>query len=150
LASTRRGLFSPHRGCLALDFRKKEIAAPIPDGSIALRNYFDPHNSRKLLVYPAAWPMPVGQDGILTWLLLSDGAGFRGGTAAIQVSGPEGLVFSTGIINGAKFHNGQIVGGYELPANAPAETARASSHLTRRWREVDSNPRSPVIKNKRG
>jgi len=110
---------------LALDFRKKEIAAPIPDGQIALRNYFDPHNSRKLLVYPAAWPMPVGQDGILTWLLLSDGAGFRGGTAAIEVSGPEGLAFSTGIINGAKFHNGQIVGGYELPANAPAETARA-------------------------
>src|ERR1700749_4316429 len=58
-------------------------------------------------------------DGILTWLLLS------GGTAAIQVSGPEGLAFSTGIINGAKFHTGQIVGGYELPANAPAETARA-------------------------
>ena len=117
---------------LALDFRKKEIAAPIPDGQIALRNYFDPHNSRKLLVYPAAWPMPVGQDGILTWLLLSDGAGFRGGTAAIQVSGPEGLAFSTGIINGAKFHNAQIVGSYELPANArrkplgPISTASVS------------------------
>jgi hypothetical protein len=63
--------------------------------------------------------------GILTWLLLSEGAGFRGGTAAIEVSGPEGLAFSTGIVNGAKFHNGQIVGGYELPANAPAEAAQA-------------------------
>ncbi|HEX3521540.1 MAG TPA: hypothetical protein VHT52_05575 [Stellaceae bacterium] len=110
---------------LALYFRKKATAAPIPDGQIALRNYFDPHNSRKLLVYPAAWPMPVGQDGILTWLLLSEGAGFRGGTAAIEVSGPEGLAFSTGIVNGAKFHNRQIVGGYELPANTSPEAARA-------------------------
>ena len=71
--------------------------------------------------------MPVGQDGILTWLLLSEGAGFRGGTAAIEVSGPEGLAFSTGIVNGAKFHNGQIVGGYELPANAPAGPPRPIS-----------------------
>jgi hypothetical protein len=46
---------------LALYFHRKET--PIPDGRIALRNYFDPHNSRKLLVYPAAWPMPVGQAG---------------------------------------------------------------------------------------
>lgn len=110
---------------LALHFRKKEMAAPIPDGQIALRSYFDPHNSRKLLVYPAAWPMPVGREGILTWLLLSEGAGFRGGTAAIEVSGPEGLAFSTGIVNGAKFHNGQIVGGYELPAGTSAEAAQA-------------------------
>lgn len=110
---------------LKMYFRRKAVAAPIPDGQIALRNYFDPHNSRKLLVYPAAWPMPVGQDGILTWLLLSEGAGFRGGTAAIEVSGPERLAFSTGIVNGAKFHNGQIVGGYELPAGTSAEAARA-------------------------
>lgn len=111
---------------VALYFRKKAIAAAaVPDGQIALPNYFDRHNSRKLLVYPAAWPMPIGRDAILTWLLLSEGAGFRGGIAAIQVSGPEGLTFSTGIVNGAKFHNGQIVGGYELPAGTSAEDARA-------------------------
>jgi len=41
------------------------------------------------------------------------------------VDGPDGLKFSRGIINGAKFHNGQIVGGYELPSNASAEEAKA-------------------------
>jgi hypothetical protein len=63
--------------------------------------------------------------------LLSEGAGFRGGTAAIEVSGPEGPTFSTGIVNGAKFHNGQIVGDFELPANSPAEAAQA--YLDSTW-----------------
>jgi hypothetical protein len=108
-----------------LHFAKKELPAGVADGQIVLRNYYDKDNSRKLLVWPAAWPMPVGREELLTWLMLSDGAGFRGGVAAIDVDGPEGLNFSSGIINGAKFHNGQIVGGYELPGNAPAEEARA-------------------------
>jgi hypothetical protein len=36
----------------------KQPSAPraVPEGQIALRNYFDPDNSRMLLVYPASWP----------------------------------------------------------------------------------------------
>jgi hypothetical protein len=109
----------------ALYFVKKELPVGLADGQIVLRNYYDPDNSRKLLVWPAAWPMPVAREELLTWLVLSDGAGFRGGFASIDVDGPEGLNFSRGIINGAKFHNGQIVGGYELPSGASAEEARA-------------------------
>jgi hypothetical protein len=108
-----------------LHFAKKELPAGVAEGQIVLRNYYDPDNSRKLLVWPAAWPMPVGREELLTWLMLSDGAGFRGGVASIDVEGPDGLNFSSGFINGAKFHNGQIVGGYELPGNASAEEARA-------------------------
>ncbi len=108
-----------------LYFAKKDVPDQVPAGQISLRNYFDEHNSRKLLVYPAAWPMPVGQEELLTWLLLSEGAGFKGGAATIEVTGPPGLGFSSGVINGAKFHNGQIVGGYELPKDASVEAARA-------------------------
>jgi hypothetical protein len=109
-----------------LYFRKKALAAPIAgDGQISLRNYFDRHNSRKLLVYPASWPMPLEKEELLTWLMLSEGAGFSGGTATVEVEGPDGLVFSKGFINGAKFHNGQIVGGYELAKDASVEVAQA-------------------------
>ena len=118
--------FADERGSVTvLYFAKKDVPDQVPAGQISLRNYFDEHNSRKLLVYPAAWPMPVGHEELLTWLLLSEGAGFRGGAATIEVTGPPGLAFSSGVINGAKFHNGQIVGGYELPKDASVEAARA-------------------------
>ena len=100
------------------------VQPEVPSG-IVLSNYFDRHNSRKLMVYPAAWPMPLGGEEILTWLMLSEGSGFAGGAAELRVTGPAGLNFSKGFLNGAKFHNGQIVGGYELPANADLETAQA-------------------------
>jgi hypothetical protein len=118
--------FADERGSVTvLYFARKDVPDQVPAGQISLRNYFDEHNSRKLLVYPAAWPMPIGQEELLTWLLLSEGAGFEGGTATIEVTGPPGLAFSSGVINGAKFHNGQIVGGYELPKDASVEAARA-------------------------
>jgi hypothetical protein len=69
--------------------------------------------------------MPVEREEILTWLMLSEGAGFTGGTATIEVIGPDGLTIGKGFINGAKFHNGQIVGGYELAKNATREEAEA-------------------------
>jgi len=47
------------------------------------------------------------------WMLLSQGAGFHGGTANIRVSGPDGPVLSKGAMRGFKFHNGQIVGDLE-------------------------------------
>jgi hypothetical protein len=109
-----------------LHFTKKAVAVPAgPAGEIVLRNYFDKDNSRKLLVYPAAWPTALGREEILTWLMLSEGAGFSGGQLAVDVTGPDGLQLPRGFINGCKFHNGQIVGGYELPSNAPAEVAKA-------------------------
>jgi hypothetical protein len=109
-----------------LYFTKKTVAQPaVGGGEIVLRNYFDPDNSRKLLVYPASWPMPLQQEQLLTWLMLSEGAGFKGGTATIEVTGPDGLIISKGFMNGAKFHNGQIVGGYELAKDTPVDVAKA-------------------------
>jgi hypothetical protein len=110
----------------SLYFTKKALAEPaVGGGEIVLRNYFDRDNSRKLLVYPASWPMPLQQEQLLTWLMLSEGAGFKGGTASIEVAGPDGLIISKGFINGAKFHNGQIVGGYELAKDTPVDVAKA-------------------------
>ena len=41
-----------------LHFTKRASAArAVPQGQVALRNYFDPDNSRMLLVYPASWPV---------------------------------------------------------------------------------------------
>ncbi len=95
--------------------KKKAEQSAIPDGQISLTNIFDPQSSRMLLVYPASWPISIGTEKKATWLMLSNGAGFNDGTATIRVSGPDGLVLSTGFVNGNKFHNGQIVGELEPP-----------------------------------
>jgi hypothetical protein len=95
-------------------FKKKPMAASdIPPGEIRLANAFDPDDTRMLLVYPAAWPIPVGQPANAKWLMLSQGAGFNGGTATIRLSGPDGPVLSKAAMRGFKFHNGQIVGDLE-------------------------------------
>ena len=95
-------------------FKKKPNAlSDIPAGEIRLANGFDPDDTRMLFVYPASWPIPVGKPKNVKWMILSQGAGFRGGTATIRVSGPEELVLSTGAMRGFKFHNGQIVGDLE-------------------------------------
>ncbi|MFL5267833.1 MAG: hypothetical protein ACJ8AH_14755 [Stellaceae bacterium] len=55
--------FAGERGSVTvLYFVKRDVPDQVPAGQISLRNYFDEHNSRKLLVYPAAWPMPLGQE----------------------------------------------------------------------------------------
>ncbi len=111
---------------VALHFARKATAPPpVAAGEIRFKNYYDRHNSRKLLVYPAAWPMPIDREEVLTWLFLNEGAGFRGGAMDVEVSGPIGLTITTASMNGANFHNGQIVGGYELAKGATAEEARA-------------------------
>ena len=61
------------------------------------------------LVYPASWPIPVGKTENVRWMILSQGAGFNGGTATIRLSGPDGPVFSKGAMRGFKFHNGQFL-----------------------------------------
>src|SRR5262249_50984018 len=68
----------------------KQSSAPrvASDGQVALRNYFDPDNSRMLLVHPASWPVPLGEETVVTWLMLSEGAGFDDGTLVIHVDGP--------------------------------------------------------------
>jgi hypothetical protein len=56
----------PDSVAAALYFTKKVAARPaLGDGQISLRNYFDRHNSRKLLIYPASWPMPLEQEETL-------------------------------------------------------------------------------------
>jgi hypothetical protein len=123
-------------------FKRAPAAAPLVEpGRVALRNYYDRDNSRKLLVYPAAWPMPVDREELLTWLMLSEGAGFSGAAITVEIKGPEGLTIAKGIANGANFHNGQIVGGYELAKGASAEEAH--SHLdTKRFALTPAGPAS--------
>jgi len=103
----------------------KQPAAPhaVADGQIAVRNYFDPDNSRMLLVNPASWPVPLLEEVRVTWLMLSEGGGFNDGMLAIHVSGPDGLAITRGYMEGSKFHNGQIVG--------PLETAPLAHGLPR-------------------
>jgi hypothetical protein len=107
-----------------LHFTKRPFAlAAAPAGQVVLRNYFDPDNSRMLLVYPASWPIPLREVTRVTWLMLSEGAGFKDGTLVIHVTGPDGLTIARGHLDGSKFHNGQIVGPLET---APRDTPGAS------------------------
>lgn len=100
-------------------FKKKpksvsESQAPdLPAGEIRLSDYFDTEQSYLRSVYPASFPIPVGHGCGARWLVLSQGAGFTGGTVSIRVSGPHTLTLSKAIIAGCKFHNGQIVGKLE-------------------------------------
>jgi len=109
------------------------------EGQIVLRNYFDPDNSRMLLVVPASWPIALLEETRVTWLMLSEGAGFNDGTLAIHVDGPGGLAIASGYMEGSKFHNGQIVGPLET---APRDQAGASVEeiLKSRQFEVTQDP----------
>ncbi len=95
-------------------FKKKPAAvSEAPTGEIRLANGYDPDDTRMLLVYPASWPVPVGKATNVRWMILSQGAGFDGGTATIRISGAGGPVLSKGAMRGFKFHNGQIAGDLE-------------------------------------
>ncbi len=97
-----------------LYFTKRPTAvSDIPAGEIRLANAFDPDDTRMLLVYPASWPIPVGKQTNVRWMILSQGAGFNGGTATIRLSGQAAPALSKGAMKGFKFHNGQIVGDLE-------------------------------------
>jgi hypothetical protein len=115
----------PEHVAAAFHLRKAATTPVVESGRVSVRNYYDPDNSRKLLVYPAGWPMPLDDEGLLTWLMISEGAGFTSTSVTVEVSGPEGLTIAKGIANGANFHHGQIVGGYELAKGATAEAAQA-------------------------
>jgi hypothetical protein len=103
--------------------RHSTAAVARPHGQISLRNYFDPDNSRMVLVYPASWPLPLSHESRVTWLMLSEGAGFDDGSPTIRVTGPDGLAIAGGYLEGSKFHNGQIVGPLET---APRDAAGGS------------------------
>ncbi|MGD0127348.1 MAG: hypothetical protein ABSF46_18455 [Terriglobia bacterium] len=93
--------------------RKPMAVSDVPAGELRLADAFDPDDTRMLSVYPASWPIPVGKTENVRWLILSQSAGFNGGTATIRLSGPDGPVFSKGAMRGFKSHNGQIVGDLE-------------------------------------
>ena len=134
-----RDLLEDEAGVHHLHFTR-QTSAPraVPDGQVVLRNYFDPDNSRMLLVNPASWPVPLSEDIRVTWLILSEGAGFNDGTLGIRINGPDGLAIKSGYMEGSKFHNGQIIG--------PLETARDQAGvsvedlLKSREFEVTPNP----------
>ena len=114
-----------------------------PTGQIVLRNYFDPDNSRMLLVYPASWPVPLSEEVRVTWLMLSEGAGFNDGALAIHVTGPDGLAITRGFMEGSRFHNGQIVGPLET---APRSTATNAEELLKsRQFEVKPDPSGSML-----
>ena len=113
-----------------------------PAVQIALRDYFDPDHSYVLLVNPASWPIAVGEETAVTWLMLSEGAGFVDGTLVIHVTGPDGLAFTRGFMEGSKFHNGQIVGPLETAAR-PAAGATVEEQLEAKQFEVTPDPSEP-------
>ena len=117
----------------------KAASAPraVPEGQVALRNYFDPDNSRMLLVYPANWPIALSEAVLVTWLMLSEGAGFDGGTLTVRVDGPEGLTIAHGYMDGAKFHNGQMVGPLET---APRQTTPPTVEKELKRKQFDVTP----------
>ncbi|MET0214805.1 MAG: hypothetical protein ABW292_17470, partial [Vicinamibacterales bacterium] len=135
-----QALLDDEAGTHHLHFTKQPSAPrAVPAGQVALRNFFDPDNSRMLLVYPASWPVPLLEEVRVTWLMLSEAAGFNDGTLAIDVSGPDGLAITGGYMEGSKFHNGQIVGPLET---APRETTGAGVEelLKSRQFEVTQGP----------
>lgn len=118
----------------------KQLSAPraASGGQIVLRDYFDPDNSRMLLVTPASWPVPLLEETRITWLMLSEGAGFSDGTLSIHVNGPDGLAITRGYMEGSKFHNGQIVGPLETATKE--ETISVEALLEARQFEVTPGP----------
>ena len=122
--------------------RQASALRPVAASQPSLRNYFDPDNSRMLLVYPASWPVALHQDVRVTWLMLSEGAGFDDGTVVVRVTGPDGLAATRVYMEGSKFHHGQIVGPLETAPRAP-EGASIEELLKSRQFEVTPGPPDP-------
>ena len=135
-----RDLLEGEAGVHHLHFtRQASGSRGTPDGQIALRDYFDPDHSRMLLVYPASWPVALSDEIRVSWLLLSEGAGFNDGTLVIDVNGPDGLAVTCGYMEGAKFHNGQIVG--QLETDPPDTGVSAEDRLrSRRFEVTEDQP----------
>jgi hypothetical protein len=125
-------------------------ASDLPAGEIKLCDYFDAEQSFLRSVYPASFPIPVAHGCGARWLVLSQGAGFSGGTASIRVSGPDTLTLSKAIIAGCKFHNGQIVGKLETyPKIVSAEDAAAFAE-TQKFNLIPVSSSSPESREFRG
>ena len=78
-------------------FKRKPMAlADIPTGKIRLANAFDRDDTPNASRVPGVLAHSDRQTQKAKWMILSQGAGFSGGTAAIRVSGPDGLVLSSG------------------------------------------------------
>jgi hypothetical protein len=132
-------------------FKKKlKTLSDIPAGEIRLADYFDPDNCRMRAVYPASWPIPIGGKRLATWLILSRGAGFTGGTATIRLSGPDTLPLSKAIISGCKFHNGQIVGSLEPVAKNLTQEDAAKLIEAQRFKLTGVAPSSAESRTYRG
>ncbi len=137
-------------------FKKKpnktpDIQAPdLTAGAIRLEDYFDTEQSYMRGVYPAGFPVPVDHPCGARWLALSKGEGFTGGTATIQVSGPDSLTLSRAIITGCKFHNGQIVGKLETYPNITTQEEAAAFAETQKFALTPSESSSPELREYRG
>ena len=122
----------------------KQPSAPraVPEGQIALRNYFDPDNSRMLLVNPASWPVPLLEEIRVTWLMLSEGAGFNDGTLAIHVNGPDGLAITAVTWRDPNSTTGRLLARSRPhretpPEPAPRTCSNRDSSRSRRVHRVD-------------
>src|ERR1700739_614055 len=125
-------------------------ASDTPTQDIRLSDYFDKEQSYLRSVYPASFPIPVRHGCGARWLVLSQGAGFSGGTASIRVSGPDTLSLPKAIISGCKFHNGQIVGKLETyPKNTTEEEAAAFAE-TQQFHLIPVESSSPEAREYRG
>jgi hypothetical protein len=121
--------------------RKLAAVCEVPAGEIRLANGYDPDDTRMLLVYPASWPVPVGKPANVKWMILSQGAGFDGGTATIRVSGAGGPVLSRGAMRGFKFHNGQIAGDLET---RPTDKDHVKDYYAFQVIPIESAPESQI------
>ena len=101
-------------------------------------------------VYPASFPIPVGHGCGARWLVLSQGAGFTGGTASIRVSGPHTLTLSKAIIAGCKFHNGQIVGKLETYPKIVSQEEAAAFAETQKFSLIPVDSSSSESREFRG
>jgi hypothetical protein len=137
-------------------FKKKPgtaLDAQVPDlpaGEIRLEDYFDAEQSYMRGVYPSSFPVPADHPCGARWLALSKGAGFTGGTATIQVSGPDSLTLSRAIIAGCKFHNGQIVGKLETYPKITTQEEAAAFAETQKFALTPLESSSSELREYRG
>jgi hypothetical protein len=102
-----------------------------------------------LLVNPASWPVPLLEEIRVTWLMLSEGAGFNDGTLAIHVDGPDGLAITRGYMEVPKFHNGQIVGPLETAPRDTTGTSADNLLKSRQFEVTQALSSSESVRNQR-
>ncbi len=118
------------------------------DISPRLSFFSSPGDTPHLRVFPAAWPVPVGESRSFKWLVVSADGGFDGLECTLETEPPDEVDFGEISLTAFPFYNGQItsmtpLASHRTPLNSQSsQTVRAEPFSVP---DVDPSGRKQIV-----